>query len=125
MADQEIKVHEVEFLGVSKAKILEEPVVVITLRPALPASFRPHNIAIARYQAERLLADSKTLLSRLTAFLLLLALALILYTEVALALFACGFALSSLFRAVFDKLRHRGLAPAEETPPLLSDPVAE
>jgi CDP-diacylglycerol--serine O-phosphatidyltransferase len=57
--------------------------------------------------------------------LLLLALALILYTEVTLALFACGFALSSLFRAVFDKLRHRGLTSAEETPPLLSDPVAE
>lgn len=70
----EIQVHEVEFLSATSAKIDGEPVVVITLRPDLPASFRPHNISIARFQAERLLEDLKKLLCRPTAFLLMLAL---------------------------------------------------
>lgn len=74
MAQHEIKVHEVEFLSVSKARIDGEPVTIITIRPELP-SFRPHNLAIARSSAERLLADLKTILSRSTVCLLLLALA--------------------------------------------------
>ena len=73
MADHDIQVHEVELLSVSNAEILEEPVVIITIRPDLPA-FRPHNLSIARSQAERLLEDLKTLLSRSTVGLLLMAL---------------------------------------------------
>jgi hypothetical protein len=74
MADHQIQVHEVEFLSVSKATIDGERVVVITIRPELP-SFRPHNIAISRSSGERLLADLKTILSRATVCLILIALA--------------------------------------------------
>lgn len=74
MADHQIQVHEVELLSVSKAKIDGERVVVITIRPELP-SFRPHNIAISRSSGQRLLADLKTILSRSTVCLLLMALA--------------------------------------------------
>ena len=73
MADHEVQVHEVEFLSISNAKILEEPVVVITVRPD-EGSFKPHNISIPRSQAKRLLEDLKSVLSRPTAFLMLIAL---------------------------------------------------
>jgi hypothetical protein len=48
--------------------------VIITIRPDRN-SYRPHNLAIARSQAERLLADLTTILARSTVCLLLLALA--------------------------------------------------
>lgn len=69
MADNDITVHEVEYLSVSTGKILERPVAILTLRPE--GSFRPHNLAIARSQAERLFEDLKTILSRSTVGLLL------------------------------------------------------
>jgi hypothetical protein len=74
MADHQVQVHEVELLSVSKTKIDEEPVVIITIRPELP-SFRPHNLSIPRSSGERLLADLKTLLSRATVCIILLVLA--------------------------------------------------
>ena len=74
MAKHEIQAHEVEFLAATNAKIDDEPVVIITIRPELP-SFRPHNLAIPRSSGERLLADLKTLLSRATVCLILLVLA--------------------------------------------------
>ena len=72
MAHQ-IMVHEVDYLATTNAKIDGERVVVITIRPELPF-FRPHNLSIARSQAERLLADLKTILSRSGVLLLLMAL---------------------------------------------------
>jgi len=74
MADNDISVHEVEYLSVSTGKIDDEPVVIITVRPELP-SFRPHNLSIARSQAERLFEDLKTILSRSAVWLVLVALA--------------------------------------------------
>jgi hypothetical protein len=65
MADPNILVHEVEYLAVSAAIIdppSERRVVIVTIRPDLPA-FRPHNLGIARCQAERLLANLQNLLS--------------------------------------------------------------
>lgn len=70
MAFQELNVQEVEYLSVSNAKILEKPFVIITIRPD-EGSFRPHNIAIPRSQAERMLEDLKQLLA-VTPILLLL-----------------------------------------------------
>ena len=63
MADHQVRVHEVDYLATTNAKIDDAPVVVITIRPEPPA-FRPHNLAIARSQAERLFEDLKTVLSR-------------------------------------------------------------
>lgn len=60
-------------LAATNAKIDDEPVVIITIRPD-EGSFRPHNLAIARPQAERLLEDLKTILSRSGVWLVLLAL---------------------------------------------------
>ena len=70
MADQELKVQEVQFLSISNAKIGDEPVTIITIRPD-EGSFRPHNLAITRSQAERLFEDLKQLLA-VTPILLLL-----------------------------------------------------
>ena len=63
MAEYDILVHEVDYLATTNAKIGNEPVVVITIRPDLP-SFRPHNLSIPRSSAERLLEDLKGLLNR-------------------------------------------------------------
>ena len=52
--NHEVEVHEVELLSVSTGKIDGRPVAIITIRPDLP-SFRPHNVAIVRSSAERLL----------------------------------------------------------------------
>lgn len=73
MANHEVQVHEIEYLAVSNAKVGDEPVVIITIRPD-EGSFRPHNLGIARSQAERLLEDLKTVLSRSAVGLVLLAL---------------------------------------------------
>jgi hypothetical protein len=74
MSKHQIMVHEVEYLSTTNARIDGERIVVITIRPD-EGSFRPHNLAIVRTQAERLLEDLKTILSRSTVFLILLALA--------------------------------------------------
>ncbi len=70
MAKSEFVVHEVEFLSVSTATTKDGRVVVITIRPD-KGSFRPHNLAVARSSAERLLEDLKQLLA-VTPLLLLL-----------------------------------------------------
>ncbi|MCF7973698.1 MAG: CDP-diacylglycerol--serine O-phosphatidyltransferase [Phycisphaerae bacterium] len=57
--------------------------------------------------------------------LVLILWAFIAYTEVTLALFACGFAVSSLLRAAFGKLRHKAPTPLEQDPPVLTDPATE
>ena len=74
MAEHEVQVHEVQFLAATNAKVGDEPVVIITIRPDLPSSYRPHKLGIPRSQAERLLADLKTILSRSTVWLVLLVL---------------------------------------------------
>jgi len=75
MAEHEIMVHQIDYLSVSKGKIDGEPVVIITIRPDLPSTYRPHNLAIIRSQGERLLEDLKNVLSRSGVWLLMLALA--------------------------------------------------
>lgn len=51
--------------------------------------------------------------------------ALIVYTEITLALFASGFALSGVLRAAFVKLKHKPSAPKNQSAPILTAPVAE
>lgn len=69
MAENEIKIHQVELLGVSSARITDgsetdgQRVVVATVRPDLPA-FRPHNLAFSLDQAERLFHDLRVVLTR-------------------------------------------------------------
>ena len=65
MSHHEIMVHEVDYLAATKGKAgpNERPIVIITIRPD-EGSFRPHNVGIARSQAERLLEDLKGILSR-------------------------------------------------------------
>jgi len=70
MARNEIKVHEVQYLSCSTGKVDGEPAVVITIRPD-EGSFRPHNIAIPRPAAERLLEDLQRLLAVVPLLLLL------------------------------------------------------
>ncbi len=72
MPTPKIMVHEIGYLSSSSAKIGDERIVIITIRPDLPSSFRPHNLAIVRSQAERLLEDLKTVLSRSAVWLVLL-----------------------------------------------------
>jgi CDP-diacylglycerol--serine O-phosphatidyltransferase len=50
--------------------------------------------------------------------------ALIVYTEISLALFACIFALSGLFRAAFLKLKRKPSAPKKQDAPNPSAPAA-
>ncbi|NQV31468.1 MAG: phosphatidylcholine/phosphatidylserine synthase [Phycisphaeraceae bacterium] len=51
--------------------------------------------------------------------------ALIVYTEITLALFASGFALSGVLRAAVVKLKHKPSAPKNQSAPVLTAPVAE
>ncbi len=51
--------------------------------------------------------------------------ALIVYTEISLALFASGFALSGLIRAAAVKLKHKPSAPQNQRAPMLTAPEAE
>jgi hypothetical protein len=67
VAENDVMVHLVELLGVSAARITDgeadgERVVIVTIRPDLPA-FRPHNLGILRHQGKRLLEDLQNLLS--------------------------------------------------------------
>lgn len=67
MSEKRLMVHEVEFLAASAAVAGEPPnerrVVVITIRPD-EGSFRPHNIAISRPQAKRLLRSLQKIFAR-------------------------------------------------------------
>jgi CDP-diacylglycerol--serine O-phosphatidyltransferase len=51
--------------------------------------------------------------------------ALIVYTEISLALFGSGFALSGPFRAVFAKLKRKPPTPKDQNAPIPPAPVAE
>ena len=51
--------------------------------------------------------------------------ALIVYTEISLALFACAFALSGLFRAAFARLKRKTPASKDQNTPVLTAPAAE
>ena len=51
--------------------------------------------------------------------------ALIVYTEISLALFACIFALSGLFRAAFLKLKRKPAPAAKQNTPIPPAPAAE
>ncbi len=63
-------VHIVEYLTTSPANSPQGETVVITIRPD-PDSFRPHNLALLKPAAERLLADLQKSLARISLFLLL------------------------------------------------------
>lgn len=51
--------------------------------------------------------------------------ALIVYTEISLALFGCGFALSGPIRAAFAKLKRKPPTPKDRNAPILAAPAAE
>jgi len=68
----------VELLGLAEAMADDEPVVVITVRPD-PNCFHPHNIALKKAQAVRLLRDLESLLKVPAMFLV-----------ASLAVVACG-----------------------------------
>ena len=69
MAKNDIKIHRIELLSVSSARITDgseadgERVVVATVRPELP-SYRPHNIAFSLEQGERLFHDLRVVLTK-------------------------------------------------------------
>lgn len=73
-----VMAQPVEYLGLSDSVASrpskEEPVVVITIRPD-EGSFRPHNLAIAKAQAQRLWEDLGSVLNRSAVLLAGIALA--------------------------------------------------
>jgi hypothetical protein len=75
MAERELMVHEIEYLGASNGTKGDPPheqkVVIVTVRPDA-GSFRPHNLGVSRKQAVRLFEDLKTILARSAGCLLVL-----------------------------------------------------
>ncbi len=53
----DMKVHRVEYLASASGHNEQGPAVIITIRPDMPKSFRPHNIAMSADQAARLRDD--------------------------------------------------------------------
>jgi len=72
-----VMVQPVEYLGLAEGLTgppSAEPVTIVTIRPD-PGSYRPHNIAIAKAQAERLWQDLSTVLNRFAVLLVYVLLA--------------------------------------------------